>query len=283
MTIDKTKGIIAKPMPRCWHDRMALHRPDSDDPEELARWELNCRIVADKKPYFMRYIYPQLMRDYNNYINTANEKALSEHRLSIDEMLAMPPEELTEEQRTCLRYYQAKMPVGNHDCVMNRICRKVEAVFGNGIAEPDEPFDYTVMRSNIGYSSYTYYAVERLFKQYLQKLKRFAMDKNNIISTQDDPVDYRASLLAFFVREVALVCNNSFQMADIILDMVYRRNGTKQFAWDMVSHEIIYNLLMSHGGKLSFPRADPDGDIEFMGERYSMTQMEVDADGYYSE
>ena len=58
--IDKTKGIIAKPMPRYWHDRHVVGRMEDGDDKEFQR-----RIVADRKPYFMRYIYPDLMKEYN--------------------------------------------------------------------------------------------------------------------------------------------------------------------------------------------------------------------------
>ena len=62
--IDKAKGIIAKPMPKAWHDRH--HALAVEDTE---RRKLYLSILADKKPYFMRYIYPDLAKQYNTYIN----------------------------------------------------------------------------------------------------------------------------------------------------------------------------------------------------------------------
>ena len=58
--IDKAKGIICKPMPRTWHDRHAANKIEDDELRDFYR-----SIVADKKPYFMRYIYPVLMKQYN--------------------------------------------------------------------------------------------------------------------------------------------------------------------------------------------------------------------------
>ena len=49
--IDKAKGIICKPMPRTWHDRHAANKIEDDELRDFYR-----SIVADKKPYFMRYL-----------------------------------------------------------------------------------------------------------------------------------------------------------------------------------------------------------------------------------
>ena len=78
---DKAKGIVAKPMPRYWHDRHSVNQ--IEDPEEK-RFQLS--IVADKKPYFMRIIYPALARQYNTYIKTANRNARREFGMSIEEL-----------------------------------------------------------------------------------------------------------------------------------------------------------------------------------------------------
>ena len=69
--IDKAKGIICKPMPRTWHDRHAANKIEDDELREFYR-----SIVADKKPYFMRYIYPALMKQYNQYIKNTNRNCL---------------------------------------------------------------------------------------------------------------------------------------------------------------------------------------------------------------
>ncbi len=88
-------------MPREWHDRHAASM--IEDPE---RRKLYRDIVADKKPYFMRYIYPTLMRQYNTYIKNTNKNALREFQMTVDELLNIPYGELTERQHEFLRYYK---------------------------------------------------------------------------------------------------------------------------------------------------------------------------------
>ena len=64
-TIDRAKGIIAKPMPETWYNRRS-NVPKSDDSEaEIEKKNFDMSIVADKKPYFMIYVYPHLKKEYS--------------------------------------------------------------------------------------------------------------------------------------------------------------------------------------------------------------------------
>ena len=63
-SIDKAKGIIAKPMPKHWYDNSYNRIEETDTPEEISKKEFNQRICADKKPYFFIYNYPTLMKEY---------------------------------------------------------------------------------------------------------------------------------------------------------------------------------------------------------------------------
>ena len=154
--IDKAKGIICKPMPKSWHDRHTVNKIEDDDTKRFYR-----SIVADKKPYFMRYIYPSLMKQYNTYIKNTNRNALREFQMTVDEMMSMPFENLSERQRDFLRYYSYRMPVGVGNCIMNKICRRFEQEFDGHIGRHNASvkFDYTIMKSGNEYSTSQFYAV----------------------------------------------------------------------------------------------------------------------------
>lgn len=142
--IDKAKGIICKPMPRTWHDRHAANKIEDDELRDFYR-----SIVADKKPYFMRYIYPALMKQYNQYIKNTNRNCLREFQMTVDELRMVPADELTERQSDFLRYYDYRMPVGTGDCVMNKICKRFEQEFDGYIRKHNSKikFDYTIMKN----------------------------------------------------------------------------------------------------------------------------------------
>ena len=272
--IDKAKGIIAKPMPKEWYDRNANR--SCDIPDEQQR-QFNLRIIADKKPYFMRYIYPTMMKQYNTYISNTNKKALREFRLTMDELLEKRDDELTEEEREFLRYYHLKMPVGMHDCVMNRICRRFEEEFDGYIAkhQADFEFDYRIMKSGQDYTSSQYNTILRLYAAYNRRVQDYMQYSKKERLDEEEHANQRLMMIQEFKRECQAVCSNKQQLCDILLDICYQKEGSKQFVWDLTSEEIIENLLSHNDNKISYPILDVNGDISFAGERFSFVTKQI--------
>ena len=277
-SIDKVKGIIAKPMPKEWYNRDANRQDKADSEIESTKKEFNLRIVADRKPYFMRYIYPDLMKKYNTYMTNANKKALREFGLDIKGIMAQ--EELTDEQVAFLEYFDWKLPVGDHDCVQNKICKRIEEEFDGYVKKnpPPATFDYTVLKTSMEYTKSQYALIAELYEEYTQKVQEFMVESYYKRMDQDDAIVGKALLLRNFKQLCNEICSNAEQLCNIVLDLCYRNNRSKQFAWDMCGTQIIENLLNKNGRKLSFPVSDDNGDIEFGGQRFSMSTIIIGSD-----
>jgi len=273
--IDRTKGIISKPMPREWHDWHSANQMEDPD-----RRRFYLKIVADKKPYFMRIIYPVLMKQYNTYIKNTNKNAMREFGLSVSEIAAIPENERTDQQRDFLRYYYARMPVSNNNCVMNRICRRFESEFsgyvGRHNAETD--FDYSIMKSGAEYSRSQFNEVARLYNNYSRRLRNYLVFVGCEKVDKCDAFQQMQEMRTEFERECAKVCPNRFALCDIVLDICYRKSATRRFAWEMCGAEIIQNLLSRNGGVISYPTIDTAGEISFGGNRFSMRQAKIGGD-----
>lgn len=271
-SIDKAKGIIAKPMPREWHDRHAVNTIEDAD---TRRYYL--RLVADKKPYFMRLIYPALMKQYNTYIKNTNKNAMREFGMTVDELSGIPEKNSTERQRDFLRYYSSRMPVGNNDCVMNRICRRFESEFdgyvGRHNAETD--FDYAIMKSGAEYSRTQFNAISKLYEEYNKRLRNYVVFANCERVDEYDTFSRMQEMRTEFEQECARVCPNRFTLCDIVLDICYKKSSTKRFAWEMCGAEIIHNLLSKNGGVIFYPTLDAKGEIHFGGNRFTVKQVEI--------
>ncbi len=122
-SIDKTKGIEASPMPKSWYT-------PASKPSDRSSWQ-NSTLTADKKPYFMQYIYPSERAGYKNYLKRNNEKSLMRFRISLEELLdkkKIPPP-----KRQPLSVL-IKRPASRHSpCTMNRICWKIESLLMNQV------------------------------------------------------------------------------------------------------------------------------------------------------
>ncbi len=271
-SIDKAKGIIAKPMPKDWYDRAANRITDDLSEEEVQRRLFNLRVLADKKPYFMRYIYPNLMSQYNTYIKNTDKKCMREFRQTIEEMMAKNPDELTQAEAEFIDYYIQRMPVGMHPCVMNKICRRFEEEFDNYFLKniSEEEFDYSIMKSGQEYTTTQYNAIAKLYEQYTKRLQEYMQFSKRERIDEDESATKRSLMIRDFKVECERACSNAAQLCDIILDLCYRRSGSKQFCWDICSEEIIDNLLKNNDNTIYFPVQDEDGDIEFCGKRFTL-------------
>lgn len=271
--IDKTKGIVAKPMPRYWHDRHSAAKLEDQEQRRLC-----LAIVADRKPYFMRLIYPDLMRVYNTYIKNTNKNAMRQFGMTVQELKAIPEHSRTQRQREFLHWYEAKLPVGTNGCVMNRICRRFEREFDGYVGRrvPDAPFDYTVMKSGCEYTRTQYTSVLALYKEYMSRLKSCCVFAGYERLDKDEVAVKLMDMRSEFEAECAAVCPNREVLCDIVLDICYTKESSKRFAWDMCGEDIIRNLLRRNGGVISYPTRDEDGEIVYCGERFSVRQAVLD-------
>lgn len=270
--IDAAKGIICKPMPKNWFDWYSVNRMECDDKEFYRS------IVADRKPYFMRYIYPQLMKKYNTYIKNANSNAMRKFQMTVDELLALPEDDLSEEQRTFLFYLDKRMPVGTGDCVMNKICRIFEKAF-DGIArrrKENLEFDYSFMKSGAEYSDRRYKAVAQLHDMYNRQRANYKLTAAYERVNAEDEHFKMIKFANEFRDESLKVCSNMETLCDIALDICYKKNTTKAFVWRICGEQIIDNLLKANSNVISFPTLDDEGDIYYRGNRFKMVSVKLD-------
>lgn len=271
--IDKTKGIIAKPMPRYWHDRHVVGRMEDGDDKEFQR-----RIVADRKPYFMRYIYPDLMKEYNTYTRNVDRNALRLFEKTVNELKEIPESERTEEQNTFLSYYEYRLPVGTGPCIMNKICETFEREFDGYVPRKakETEFDYSIMKSDAEYTVYQFNAIKSLYKEYNRRLRDYSVFAD--YERVQDADAYAAAVVMNedFRKECDKICPDRRALCNIILDICYAKNSTKRFAWNMCGEEIIQNLLDHNNNTISFPEQDDYGDIEFLGRKFSITECDAE-------
>lgn len=263
-------------MPRYWHDRHSVNQ--IEDPEEK-RFQLS--IVADKKPYFMRVIYPTLAKQYNTYIKTANRNARREFGMSIGELEQIAEVDRTERQRDFLRYYYNRIPVGTGDCVMNKICRRFEQEFDGYLKRrsPEFPFDLSLLKSDAEYTKSEYREVCKLYSSYCARIQQYMAYVSRERVSEEDYTSMFIELKNEFVHACTITCPNTDSLCNIIIDLCYTKGSTKKFAWDMCGREMIKNMLAKHGNVLYYPTVDSDGEIYFCGQRFRVDSVEIKEDG----
>lgn len=278
---DKAKGIVAKPMPRYWHDRHSVNQ--IEDPEEK-RFQLS--IVADKKPYFMRIVYPTLARQYNTYVKTANRNARREFGMSLEELEQISESDRTERQNDFIRYYYSRIPVGIGDCVMNKICRRFEQEFDGYLKRrtPEVPFDLSLLKSDAEYTKTEFKDIGKVYEKYRKRVQQFVVFRTYERVDDYDAYTYMEELRKEFEQSCDIICPNHRSQCNIVLDLCYTKSYSKKFSWEMCGDQMIKNLLAKNENKLVYPTLDDSGEIDFRGCKFRLEELTVeDVDGDYTE
>lgn len=273
--IDAAKGIIAKPMPAEWHDPYAVGRMPDGPTKDLYK-----RIVAARKPYFMRYIYPTLSKDCRNYDRKVNSNATRQLDMGLAEALATPIADRSEKVQNFLDYYERFLPVGDGDCLMNKICHLFEREFdGHAYACDDErQFDYQQLIKGVDYSAYQYDRIKQLYTEYCEHVTRYMRNadlQGDSIETQESVI---ANMREVFVSECCQACPNEDALCDIVVTIAMRTNGSKKFMWDLCGDVILKHLLEKCDGVIEYPQLCDDGEITYGGYRFAVTESEVSID-----
>lgn len=273
-TIDRAKGIIAKPMPEEWYSRRSNVIRDGDSDETIQKKNFDMSIVADRKPYFMIYVYPHLKKEYDTYTKNADFKSTVMFGMHLEELASK--QTLTKDEKEFIDYYKALMPVGINPCVVNRISWIFQNEFNGYLKRINSAssFDYNILKSDTEYSQKNYNEIKRLFKEYLARVDEFR--KKSAVERIDDAQSERRNLVEIFKKECELVCTNEDELCNIVLDICYKSESSKQFAWDICGNIFIKNLLKRNNYSLSYPEINNDGEFNYMGYWFTMVNVIID-------
>ena len=278
-SIDKAKGIIAKPMPKYWYDKSACNKLPEDTDEQKHFKELCLSIVAENKPYFMRYVYPDLKAKYDKYVKDTNSKCIREFKMSLNDLIEKPNKTIPEKE--FIEYYQTFMPVGHNSCTINRISWLFEKTFKSYLSEHTkaQDFDYSILKSGVEYSKNDYQKIVKIKSEYDDSVKYYQQLANKKRLDKDEVNVNRNMMLLKFKSKCEEICSNEKELCDIVIDICYSSSKSKQFAWDVCGEVIIDNLLKKNNNIINYPmKVKSGGEFEFGGEEFIMCQKEYKED-----
>lgn len=266
--IDKTKGIESDPMPEEWYNWISNKYQTNNSSKQNKNNLINRTILADKKPYFMQYIYPKEKHRYEEYIQNNKDKCIMQFGVTLEELLAK--DKKSKEEEKFLYHYNKKVPLGMNSCIINRICWKIENKFDTVSYNNDENFDYSILKSDEVYTMELYGKVKKIYDDYKICLSNYSKTckKQRIKSNEKNMM--RFIMKETFKKACSVICPNEEILCNIVLDICYTTNNSKQFAWDICGDVFIKNLLRLKNYTINYPTACKEGDILFNGEHFKM-------------
>lgn len=134
--IDRIKGADKPSLPPEWKEYETFSPEDSD--EEKMRKARHNSLVISKKPYFFRYLYPELNKRFKQFENSYNQ--VSKDMFGIKFKKLFKKEDKTDEEKLLIKNYQRYSPLITSDCIMNCLCREIENIDFDIKFSRDTPF-----------------------------------------------------------------------------------------------------------------------------------------------
>ena len=279
--IDKAKGIKIEPMPKHWTKKITK-TPKGETQENL---DFCNSIVADKKPYFFRYLYSQENSKYLNYVSDKSAYTVRLFDKTIPEMLELNYDELSIEERDYLDYFKKQMPLLDNNGRMNKICHymerelkeirlesrmstpvEVKSLMFKQITREFLPEDISEMEK--------YYHKYKEAKRKLKSNQKKGFDETEVYVSNSD--QYCSNLR----KEICDKINDNMSyITDLALHITYNicPSRSKDFVWDVFGNQIIEHIKQNnHKEKIYLPvRDDKNGLLEYLGINYRLQEIEI--------
>lgn len=257
--IDKIKGIQFKPMPRYWYDKKSI---DEDD-------TFNSSLVVDKKPYFFIYNYSELRAKYNKFQHNTNIKSYMLFGKSVEELIDNI-NSISHEEKEFLDWYYKLNPITDNNSTMNIICHKIEnelEEYEKVLKDKTLNFDYNILKSEEhSYSNDEFTKIKEIYLEYKDNVQKFKHKNNEKISDNESFINAKNLFMQQFEEKCFSVCNNKYILANIILDICYNNNNSKQFAWSICGDVFIENLLKKNNNRLKYLQLVENQDLDNINE-----------------
>ena len=265
--IDHAKGIQTKPFPKHFTTFDKIKETDSEEEKQLKLF--NNKLVIEKRTYFMRHRYPQYNQEYKNHIADFDRYCLTKYNCKYKEL----PEDFkkTEEYKELKKYYDYRNPLLETNGTMNRICYYMENELKN-IKQRNHRVSNDILykilnNENILIDSSKLSLLNEVYEEYVS-FKRDKMLSNSDFATYEQFYKYLRN------KSLENISNNIQELANLSVYLCYKLKKNKDFCWEILGTGIVSNLIEnkinSGDSNVMLPQSYKDGEIEYLGENFTM-------------
>lgn len=279
-SIDKAKGIKIEPMPKHWTKRV------SKCPEGVSEDEFNfCNsIVADRKPYFFRYLYPKENAKYIDYVNKEDYYCKMKFFRTLEELLSLPDEELSVAEKD-YKYnkYLRYIPLIDYNGRMNKLCHYME----NNLMEikkkrrektPDNVLAMMYSGKNNNFATDDVESMNSFYLDYKKAKDLFKMKRKNGFEDSSAAVNVFNDTIKNLQHILVDDIGESIEyQCDLAIYVCYELHPsrTKDFCWELFGNQIVRNIKANSPTNAHLPIPCESGDIEYLGKKYKCVEVNV--------
>ena len=263
--IDRTKGLESSEMPK----EYTTYMKDMD--------LLDKELVASKKPYFQKYIYPKLNYEYNEFLKNSEYYSHIKYGVSRD----------SNTDEDFIGYMKYHNPILDNNSVMNRICHYLEdnisEIKNNSKITNQEILDDILINTD----REILFEYEDLFREVIIEYKQFrAKEKSSTLKYSGEEEINRQSRFNLFRKSIRKKVygkiHNSVDVANLAIFYGYEKKAEvyKDFAWNIFGKEIFENVKYNTNKKIMIPVrcSDEESEFSYLYKNYKMIEVNHEDD-----
>ena len=258
--IDKTKGISCEPSPKEW-----IKNTDKST-------DVDKELVVCRKPYFQKYIYSRLNNEYKEWQVKIERYSIAYYGL--DAGANKNPDFVKMCNETC--------PVLDNNSVMNRICHYMESHIKE-VKTVRKDFSQ-IQLDGIMMNNYRELRLDKesYMRNCLGRYKelRQSYRENTKFVSREEKANERQQFYMYcnILRDEIVMQFDGVAVdaANMAIYVGYDNNvqENREFAWELFGKEIFNNVKSNRQENVYIPELDPNGDIEYLGMRYSRKKVD---------
>lgn len=279
--IDKAKiGRDVKGIPKVWVKRDKVE--EDDDEQTMIYKERMNYLCLDRYPYFFIYRYSDTRRKYRKHIKSYQSWCKNTFKMPLEDLIKLEPK--TAQQIEFLRGFFRYMPVIDSNSTMNRICHHIENINMNVRShlkvKEGEDMRNIFVGENIEWDDNRYIQVVETYKRYCKEvtaLNRLGSSHFDFETTHEYDF-HAATLIGMLYSYISEACSNVYEAIMYLSHYMYteKDSASKEMLWQTYAQEIYDIVRSKNDGTIMFPISDEDGEIEYLGKKYTMKEINID-------
>lgn len=274
--IDAGKGIKIEPFPENFVNYQSVKQNMSDD--EIKKIEFENKLVADKRPYFFKYLYRHYGERYKRHYQKFDNYCKIKYGISFEDVMSL--DDKTEDQEDVIKKYYDYSYFMFYPSVMNRICWFMEySIPDVRRRAKEEDFNYFLLfNRNMPVNEEDVVEMEKLYKLY--KSHKSSLHKNN--NNKNSSFDNLGQFIDFVKNKAYNISNNSRYLANLAVEVCYMRHpkASPEFAWKCFGDGLIENLVQNKRSRddeiVKVPIKNSFGNIKYLWDSYDLVEYEID-------
>lgn len=275
--IDKAKiGREVKGIPKLWVEYRKLNDDIIEEKEytekDIEEIKFYNSILLDKYPYFFKYRYKDCKKKYDKYVDSNESACKQKFKMSLNSLISLSKK--TPEQIKFLDNYYRYMPVTMSNSPMNILCRYIEGVnfeISTKIKEDTTQDILPLIKFDAKYSDNEYQVVSDMISDWLINYRETEKQNDDSEKNEKTVVDY-SKISTDIISQV----KNVGKAVNCAIDYfyIYNPSKNKDVLWQMFGRHITANMRRNVK-TVKFPMPDKNGDIKYLGEMYSMQEVDI--------